>query len=519
MLASLVTNVNTVLLSPKNSRTVKEYCIHLLIAALLLSVLIWFYTNQSTIHHDLAGNILAGKLAVELGDAYALYSIYFPPAEKLWFSMVEWLHMLTGWRSDHIIISMTTLVVFFSAELAYIIRKKTVGSTLWFLIGSTIALVMLPILFKNVFGLREHLVALGLWPYLIYRISDPTGTKLNLSLRILIGLWLGWALLFKYLYAIVVFLVELTDAIIQRRVSILFRIENLISGTIISGYLFIWLILQPENHTAISVMKNAIGGNIIPLETNAYHIALYSVFTLPLLAAGFLYKVNNRQLAINIALTMATILVAAIQARWYAHHYFLIIMANIILLWIINVNTPKIIAGFICIFFTISIYTEFKNSDFNQGKLSQLTKSFEQNNIDLNEKRIALLTAYPSPFNEMIVKQGGIRWTTLVNMAYVTTELKKYDVPENTNTLAPRITEFTEGRAMFQDKTLSLWESQLPDVIIMDHSTSWPLEYIHINWQHLFSKDKRFNAILNNYELSHSQNSEGLNYEYYTLKN
>jgi len=107
MFANLFPNINTLFMTSKNDSRTKEYCIHLLTAVLLLSGLIWFYTNQFTIHHDLAGNILAGKLAVELGDTYARYSVYFPPAEKFWFSLTEWLHEFPGWRSDHIVISMT----------------------------------------------------------------------------------------------------------------------------------------------------------------------------------------------------------------------------------------------------------------------------------------------------------------------------------------------------------------------------------------------------------------------------
>ena len=65
-------------------------------------------------------------------------------------------------------------------------------------------------------------------------------------------------LLFKYLYSIVVFLVELADAILQRRSFLLFRIENLIAGAIVALYLFSWLVLDASQRTAIGAVASAI---------------------------------------------------------------------------------------------------------------------------------------------------------------------------------------------------------------------------------------------------------------------
>lgn len=516
MFAGILTSFNSLFISNSDSNRAVEFTINALVASILFIAIILFYSFEYTIHQDLAGNLLSGKLALQLGEQYELYSIYFPPAEKLWFSIAAQIQAISGFRSDHVVLAMTYCAVVFSAGFAYSIRKKTVGATPWFLIISLIALVALPILFRNIFGLREHLVALGLYPYLVYRLSDPTGTKISLSWRIAIGLWAGWALLFKYLYAVAILLIEIADAIIQRRISLLFRIENLIAAAIVIAYVFTWLVIEPSNLNTIAIMKNAVSANLIDAKLNAYYVGFSLVYAAPLFIAGWLYKADHRNILLCLALLIGTIAVATIQARWYAHHHFPVILASILLFWIIGKNATKIITVCIALLLVHSIYNEFRKSDLNQTRITILEKSFQDNNISLDKKRVALLAAYPSPFNEVIAKQGGTRWTTLMNFAYVAAELKEADIPDKNASFASPILKFSDGREVLHHKTLSLWEDFPPDVIIMDHSTSWPLEHLQIRWPNLLSEDVRFNKIIKNYELSYAHNEGGLRYHYYT---
>jgi hypothetical protein len=518
MFAGILTSFNSLFISKSDGNRSVEIGMNALAASILFVAIIAFYSFQYTIHQDLAGNLLSGKLALQLGEQYELYSIYFPPAEKLWFSLAAKLQEFSGLRSDHIVLAMSYCAVVFSVGFAYSIRKKAVGATPWFFILSLIALTILPILFRNIFGLREHLVALGLYPYLIFRLSDPTGTKISLSWRIAIGLWAGWALLFKYLYAVAILLIEVADAIIQRRFSLLFRIENLIAATIVIAYLFSWLVIKPGNLETISIMKNAVSANLIDAKLNAYYVGFSLVYAAPLFLVGLLYKADHRNMFLCLALLIGAIAVAAIQARWYAHHHFPIILTSVLLFWIIGKNATKIITVCVALLLVHSIYNEFRKSDLNQTRITILEKSFQDNNISLEKKRVALMAAYPSPFNEVIAKFGGIRWTALMNFAYVAAELKEHDIQENNDSPAPPILEFSDGRNILHDKTLRLWEDFLPDVIIMDHSTSWPLQHLQIRWPNLLSKDIRFNEILKNYELSYTHKNAGLEYQYYTRK-
>lgn len=518
MFAGVFTCYNSLFISKSDNSRAVELGINAFAAGILFVAVIAFYTFQYTIHQDLAGNILSGKLVLKLGEQYELYSIYFPPAEKFWFSTAARLQDVSGFRSDYVVLGMTYCAILFSSSFAYFIRKKTVGATPWFFITSLIALVVLPILFKNLFGLREHMVALGLWPYLVYRVSDPTGTIIDRKWRIVLGCWIGLTLLFKYFYALAIFLVELADALIQRRASIVFRIENLVSATIVVGYLFIWLILNPENLSTISMMKNAIGANIITPKLNAYYIGLSLFSAVPLLITGAIYKIKNRHLAICFALLVASILVASIQGRWYSHHHFPVILASIFTFWIIGRKTPQIIVTCISFLLINPIYKELTKLTSVQSKIASLEESLENNSAKFDSKRVALLSAHPSPFNEIIAKQGGDRWTALMNMSYITSELKEADIKENNGIVAAPIESFSQGREILHDKTMSLWEDFPPDVIIMDQSTNWPLEHLKINWTHLFSNNDRFLKIMKNYKLSYSHKEHRLAYDYYVRK-
>jgi hypothetical protein len=203
--------------------------------------------------------------------------MYFPPAERAWFSIAARVSDLTGLRLDLAVVLMTGVAVLISTSLAYRIRRETVGASPLFFVLPVAVLVILPILFKNVFGLREHMVALGLWPYLVLRVSDPDGTRIGWRTRVALGLWMGAMLLFKYLYSIVVFLVELTDAVAQRRPFLLFRIENLIAGAIVALYLFCWLVLDPGQRTVIGAVVSAIDANLADPRANWLQVATNSV--------------------------------------------------------------------------------------------------------------------------------------------------------------------------------------------------------------------------------------------------
>jgi hypothetical protein len=62
---------------------------------------------------------------------------------------------------------------------------------------------------------------------------------------------------------------------------------------------------------------------------------------------------------------------------------------------------------------------------------------------------------------------------------------------------------------------LKLWEDMPPDVLILDHSTSWPLRYIHVDWAREFSQDQRFNAILQHYRPVLDHRGERTTFTYY----
>jgi len=163
-----------------------ELALHTATGICAFAALLLLYGIYYPLHHDLAGSVLSGRLAVTLGNSYRDYSLYFPPAERVWYSIAARLSALLGLRLDLAIVVMTAAMVLISAEFAYRIRRTTAGASPMFFVASVALLVALPILFKNVFGLREHIVELGLWPYLVLRVSDPDSTRIGWKTRVIL---------------------------------------------------------------------------------------------------------------------------------------------------------------------------------------------------------------------------------------------------------------------------------------------------------------------------------------------
>lgn len=474
-----------------------------------------FYLFGFAVHQDVAGNALSGELAVALGKEYRNYSIYFPPAEKAWFSLAAWAGDVTGWRLDLVVIAMTYGIVLFGTGLAYYIRAKAAGASWRFFIVPLLVLVITPIVFKNVFGLREHIVAAGLWPYLVLRIYDPHNEHIGRKARLILGLWMGTTLLIKYLYAIVVLLVELADALLKRRIAPLFRVENIVSGSIVVLYLFLWLGIDPSQREAISAMLSAIDANLSNTDSNIRKASLYGLVTFFLLLLSRFFKVPARETALALALVAGTFIVAGMQERWYSHHLFPICMAFIAWWWMAGRQVKwwghLAIAGAIATiinpqFITISSY---------QDRLTALNESFNKAHQSVAGKRVAILTLHPSPYNEFLIHHEAARWTPMMNIAHVTAELQHFDIPENAGKPTPPITLDDPGRWALHDQMLRLWEDMPPDAILIDRTYRWPLKYIDVNWEEAFANDPRFAAIMSHYKLALEHKGPRLRFSYY----
>lgn len=473
-----------------------------------------FYGFIFSLHHDLAGSALSGRLAITLGDSFRDYSIYFPPVEKFWFSLAAQLSELTGLRLDLAVVAMTNIMVLFGAGLAFQIRRATVGASPLFFIASVAVLIILPVLFKNVFGLREHIVATGLWPYLVLRISDPDGKRISWRLRLLLGLWMGATLLFKYLYSAVVFLIELTDSLMKRQPLLLFRIENITAGSVVFLYLFLWLGLDPSQREAIGAMMNAIDANLLDQSENWSKIAKNLMPALLLLIASWYFRVPGRLIGIALATVVAAVLAAWSQERWYTHHLFPITMAYITWWWIAARQFRWYINMAAALLVLLPVAAQFLSTRVYQEQTAELAQALEDDGRTVAGKRVAILTMHPSPYNQYLASHDALRWNPMMNTAYVAAELKPFDKVEMAGKSSP-VKLDDPGRMMLHDQMLRLWEDMPPDVLIFDRTHRWPLRYIDVDWLRVFSEDPRFNAILKNYRPVTDYDGKRVRFTYY----
>ena len=485
------------------------------LAICVFACLMLLYGFRYPIHHDLAGSVLSGRLVVELGSAYRDYSIYFPPAERVWYSIAARLSDLIGLRLDLTIVAMTGVMALTSAEFAYRIRQATVGATPRFLVLSVALLVILPILFKNVFGLREHLIALGLWPYLVLRVSDPDGTKIGWRTQAVLGLWMGLTLLAKYLYSVVVLLVELADAAIQRRPRLLFRTENIAAGGIVALYLFSWLVLDASQRTAIGAMFSAIDANLADPVANAWRVVENLCYAAAFLLLLHYFKVPWRLVAIGLAALIGTIIVAWSQERWYTHHLFPIVLAYVAWWWMAGSYFRWWGHALVAIALAYPLFGQFLSTFQYREQIVEVDQAIREAGRSVDGKRVGILTMHPSPYNQYLASHGAIRWNTLMNNAYVAAELQPFDKPENAGKVPPPVKLDDPGRRLLHDQMIRLWQDKPPEVLILDHSYRWPLHFIDVDWVHEFSGDPRFNAILSHYRPVLTHKGKRTSFTYY----
>ena len=489
-----------------------------IVAACVLGGLLLFYGYVYPIHHDLAGSVLTGRLAVVLGDSFREYSIYFPPAEQIWFSVAARLSDVMGLRLDLAVVAMTAVAILFSAGLAYRIRSATAGASHLFLLGSVALLIVLPVLFKNVFGMREHLVALGLWPYLILRISDPEGTRIGRGTRLIVGLWAGATLTIKYLYSVVVMLVEIADALILRRPSNLLRIENVAAGSVVGLYLLLWLGVDPSQRAAIGVMFSAIDAALQDPAFNRLKIIQQAGYAIGfgIVLRGF--QVPYRLIALAMASIAGAVIAAASQERWFTHHLFPIFMAYIFWWWATRKHWPWWGHAALVLCLAYPLTYQFGETAEYRRDVRVVDQAIRGAGLSVTGKRVGVLTMHPSPYNQYLARRNAIRWNAFMNVAYVSTELKPLDKKEYAGKEPPPIPLTDPGRRLIHDQMISLWQDYPPDVLILDYSYSWPLRHIEVRWKHIFSGDPRFKAILSHYRPALTVSEERIKFTYYVRK-
>jgi hypothetical protein len=492
---------------------------HGAIAGCLFAGLLLFYGYYYSIHQDLAGSALSGRLAVDLGGSFRSYSSYFPPAEKIWFSLAVRLSDLSGARLDLVVVAMSGALVLVGTGLAFLIRRATVGASLIFMLIPVLLFTILPILFKNVFGLREHIIALGLWPYLVLRVSDPEGKLVGWQVRLLLGVWIGTTLLFKYLYSIVIILVELADALLQRRPFLLFRVENVVAGAIVALYLFTWLVLDPSQREVIVAVISAIDANLADPMANWLQAISQLSFALVFLLAARIFHLPHRATVLGVALVVGAVIAAWTQERWYSHHLFPITMAYAAWWWMVGHGLRWWCHAVIGLYLLVPIVKEYRATAAYQQSVDELGAAMEKAGHSLIGQRVGILTMHPSPYNQYLAAKGAARWNASMNNAYVAAELKSFDLPENAKTPPPPVKLLDPGRRMLHDEMLRLWEDMPPDALILDHSTRWPLRHTDVQWTHVFSKDPRFNAILARYRPVLAHKGDRLEFKYYVRAN
>ena len=168
----------------------------------------------------------------------------------------------------------------------------------------------------------------------------------------------------------------------------------------------------------------------------------------------------------------------------------------------------------IALLILMPVYGHFVNTRIFQEQPAELAQALKDGGQSVAGKRVGLLTMNPSPYNEYLASNKALRWNSLMNIAYVSAELKPFDKKDAMGT-SPPIKLDDPGRRMLHDQMLRLWEDMPPDVLILDRTYRAPLRYLEIDWQKIFSGDDRFQTILNNYRPVTTYDGKLVKFTYY----
>jgi hypothetical protein len=471
-----------------------------------------------SLHHDLSAGILNAQLGLTLGDQFQIYNAYFPPIEKAWYSLALKISALSGVDTVSVFLLQTCVAVSISSILAFQIRRQTTGATARFFCLSILILLLIPILFKNIIGIREHLVVLGMWPYLVLRAAGDNSKNIGIGLRITLGLWMGFTLLFKYLCSIFIMFVELVDAVSHRRISHLFRIENLLSAVVVFIYLYLWLGVDPAQREAFSAVRESIAGNLISTVDSIKRADYWAFASVVMILLSLIFKAEKRLIAIGVAFVLGAVAVSWIQGRWYTHHLFPIFMALIGWWWMVGDRFNKWAHVLMVVVLGYHLQYQMYNSISYQVRTTFLETTLRNENLSIAGKRVGLLNQHPSPYNQVILSSQAVRWTPQANIAYVSTALQSFDIETNEGLLPPPL-DYPAGAHFLHDQQLQLWMDFPPDVLIIDNTTKWPLKHLKFDWHQLLSEDARFQEIFSKYELKYKHDDWPVKFEYYVRSN
>ena len=331
----------------------------------------------------------------------------------------------------------------------------------------------------------------------------------------ILGIWLGATLTLKYLYALVVLLVELADVALRRNPGSLFRIENLASGAIVAAYLFVWLVLDPAQREAMGAMVSAVDANLADRWFNMQQAAIHMALAVFFILLGWIYKLPLRTTLIGLAMVAGAVVAAWVQSRWYSHHLFPITLAYVAWLWMIHRDVKLLWIVALSLLFLRPFIGEFRSTAPYQTSVNEMDGAMGDAGISVAGKKVGVLTMHPSPLNQFLAMNGAWRWNGAMNSAYVASALQDFDRPENAGKATPPMNLDDPGRQMLHDEMLRLWEDLPPDALIFDQSTSWPLQHVTVNWNDVFAEDPHFQAIMANYRPVLHHEGEMLNFTYY----
>lgn len=192
-----------------------------------------------------------------------------------------------------------------------------------FLTGLAFAMFILP---GFSFGQREHIMLIGLLPYLWSAAGRSSGMAVSMPVGVVVGLLAGVGFALKPHFLIIWLSVEalvLWSSSKSNRLALIYRWENRVIAFVLFAYLVSVLVITPDYVTIAGLFGKLYATYRLPALEELF-LGSLPIFSVATLVAWWLYPLKGaynqlgRFLSVAIA---ATLVVALIQQKGWFYHY------------------------------------------------------------------------------------------------------------------------------------------------------------------------------------------------------
>lgn len=482
------------------------------------------------IHQDVAGLMNQAWFFLSEPAFAQQYSSPMIPFEFWFYGACGWLAQLMEMSPSKLIFSVTMALALGSywCSLKLCVdgnlAQSKVQLRVW-IVGLFLVYFIIPLNVNNLYGIREHLFVLLVFPYIILVLARISGCIPTTKFAVLIGVVAAVGYCAKPFYGLVFVGIEVAYVLCVGRLFAVVRAEAVTASLLGVVYLLVWIFGYSEYFDQLQDAISNVGVFLKDTDTLILRALLYSIPVLAILVSVLFLPVSaksldptllKRTVLLSVVVVMI-IVVASIQQRWYWHHYYPVAGACAVLMAaVVNVRKllmPIVLSSF---FLLIVLRPGFQAAVSNYSKV---VVAQAQLGPVIAGATVGVITPHPAPYSQVVLETQALWRFPFVNMAYLATEYSQFDQPNmSIRYLSPA--EMSLSGQLAHRKVVSLFVQSPPEYAIVDKTPRYPFQHVFLDQLKALRMDAEFEKAWEQYDLvdRYINGEDSLNYELYKLK-